>query len=627
MLAASTLVVAAVLAAELRQSAVDLQPAQRGRENHHQTGMFDSLLDARPSSGLVAPSAGRGGHEGRLALQQLNSGWPPGAPGWSGPIPSLPPSPPPNGTNVTSPDGLGVGYDRNVPPHPPKPPPSPPPAPPLPPPGIIGLNVGLRIEITGDVRVDAHNRALVDALRMIQNTWIPMAFAALTLFLFVVHNLVLPSDEELAGKRVQGGCLSPELRHIINVFCTGTCFILCAFAFITFNKLVLLSVPLPCMIAAIQTGCTCLMLLFVNGAVSAIFHSRTKRVLSSAATEATTFCTTFCTCCSPCCARREGDADDDGQTVRNPQRAPPQSAHPHRAHCRLPASRAPLTLACALSCVRASCRRRARARPFATRAHGAASSSSGCAPKSGWASRSARATMWCAGCPRRSSMPAPTSSSSSRCATSPSRPSSSGDRSTPPPRPQQLAHPGKAFRCARACRACVALCAPRRACHPRLSALPTPRFSLCAPPHTPRLRSRLSRVPSQIAPLPTMIVESFLTNAVYRSTCSSTFGLFCIALGVTFYSCADYEFSWLGTLFSLLSTFMMVWEGLLKRHLLTDQKAPLVLSLQAMVRCHTAPPCPLLAPLPPSLHAVHMAHSDGACATRVAFLVHASGLH
>ncbi len=50
---------------------------------------------------------------------------------------------------------------------------------------------------------------------------------------------------------------------------------------VVFNKLVLLSVPLPCLIAAIQMGATCLMLLLVNGAVSALFHSRTKRVLTS----------------------------------------------------------------------------------------------------------------------------------------------------------------------------------------------------------------------------------------------------------------------------------------------------------------------------------------------------------
>ena len=59
------------------------------------------------------------------------------------------------------------------------------------------------------------------------------------------------------------------------------------------------------------------------------------------------------------------------------------------------------------------------------------------------------------------------------------------------------------------------------------------------------------------------------------------------------YAFSDYQFSSLGTLFTLLSTFMMVWEGLLKRHLLTDRERPLVLSLQAMVLINNAFGCAL----------------------------------
>ena len=63
----------------------------------------------------------------------------------------------------------------------------------------------------------------------------------------------------------------------------------------------------------------------------------------------------------------------------------------------------------------------------------------------------------------------------------------------------------------------------------------------------------------QFAPFPTMFAESlFLTNAIYRSTCSSTTGLFLITFGVVIYSSADDQFSWLGTLFTVLSTVMMV---------------------------------------------------------------------
>ena len=87
----------------------------------------------------------------------------------------------------------------------------------------------------------------------------------------------------------------------------------------------------------------------------------------------------------------------------------------------------------------------------------------------------------------------------------------------------------------------------------------------------------------QLSPLPSMVVERFLTNAIYRTTFYAYFGLLLIPVGVAVYSCYDYLFNWLGTTFAVLSMLVMVWEGLLKRHLLTNQKEPLVLSLQAMV--------------------------------------------
>jgi hypothetical protein len=93
----------------------------------------------------------------------------------------------------------------------------------------------------------------------------------------------------------------------------------------------------------------------------------------------------------------------------------------------------------------------------------------------------------------------------------------------------------------------------------------------------------------QLAPLPTMLAEHLLLkDAVYRMSCSALLGLIAIGLGVTLYSTADYEFTWLGTLFTLLSTTLLVWEGLLKRHLLTDTKEPLALSLQAMLLINNA---------------------------------------
>ena len=97
----------------------------------------------------------------------------------------------------------------------------------------------------------------------------------------------------------------------------------------------------------------------------------------------------------------------------------------------------------------------------------------------------------------------------------------------------------------------------------------------------------------QMAPMPTMIAEKLLSNAVYRGTCYSAFGLLCITIGVFVYSAGDYQFSWTGTIFAILSTILMVWEGLYKRRELTNANDPLVMSLQAMVLLNNAVGCAL----------------------------------
>ena len=186
--------------------------------------------------------------------------------------------------------------------------------PPAPPPAqsptVIGIEVGLRVNLTGDARVDAHNIALVDALMMIERIWVPIAAAALSVVLFLIHNTVLSSSAVVRG-------LSQSTRHMINVCATGLCFMLCGFAFLVFNKLVLLSVPLPCLIAAIEMGASCVMLLLVNGAVSAVFHSRTKRLVGMCLHEVSAFSTTCCSCCCPPRGSgdgQEGDEFEDGYT-------------------------------------------------------------------------------------------------------------------------------------------------------------------------------------------------------------------------------------------------------------------------------------------------------------------------
>jgi len=386
---------------------------------------------------------------------------------------SPPPSPPPvvDTINVTTPAGQGTGYQNYIYPNPPSPPPSPPPAPPAPPPIIIGADVGVPVALTGDAHVDAHNEALVDALRMIENLMIPIVFSIIAFVLFVIHSLAVSSPGFIAF-------FSAEQRHMIDVLCTGTCFVLCGFAFIVFNKLVLLSVPLPCLIAAIQMGATCFILLLVNGAVSAIFHSRTKRVLTAASIEVMAFFTSCCACC-----KSPDAADDDVNELTEEKQTRRVICNP------------------AASCGLAFCgARRWVGIKIGTR-------------QDVW--------RW---------MPA------------------------------AVLYAGAHLFLVMALRDVT------------VTALIIWR---------------------QLAPLPTMIVESFLTNAIYRATCSSTFGLLCIAVGVLVYSAADLEFSWIGSLFTILSTFMMVWEGLLKRHLLTDTKQPLVLSLQAMVLLNNAVGCAL----------------------------------
>ena len=374
----------------------------------------------------------------------------------------------------------------------PSPSPPPPPSPAPPPaqsPTVIGIEVGLRVNLTGDARVDAHNIALVDALMMIERIWVPIAAAALSVVLFLIHNTVLSSSAVVRG-------LSQSTRHMINVCATGLCFMLCGFAFLVFNKLVLLSVPLPCLIAAIEMGASCVMLLLVNGAVSAVFHSRTKRLVGMCLHEVSAFSTTCCSCCCPPRGSgdgQEGDEFEDGYTDYTV---------------------------------------------------GYAASDRGGAKKSR----------------------------------------------------TQICNPNHA--CG------LAFCGVRKWVGIKIGSRQDvwrwmPASVLYAGAHLFLIMALRDVTVTalvvwrQLAPIPTMIVERFLTNAVYRATCSSTFGLLLIGLGVIIYSFSDYEFSWLGTLFALLSTFMMVWEGLLKRHLLTDAKQPLVLSLQAMVLLNNVVGCGL----------------------------------
>ena len=437
----------------------------------------------------------------------------------------------PDRVPVDHPQGLGSGYEGHISPSPyPPPPPTPSNAPPSPPPEIMGTQVGLRIARTGNVRVDARNIALIDALINIERIWIPIASAALAIVLFVIHNAASASVE-------RSTYFSEQTRRTVNVIATSTCFILCGFAFIVFNKLVLLSVPLPCLVATLQMGATCIMLLGVNGAVSAVLHSRTKRVIGSIGAEIGACCAVSLPCCACCLPEAADDTDEPG--TADAEAAAGTAGGGNASLSRTTSS-------------------------FGEDAGGGAA----------------------APLPAGSSLKRGSSSFGGAIA-------SEGGSSKRTP----ICHPSHAC--------CGLTCfGKRRWVGIKVGSLTDvwrwmPASFLYAGAHIFMMMALRDVTVTaliiwrQLAPLPTMAVESLLTNAVYRATCSSATGLIAIIVGVLLYSISDYQFSWLGTLFTLLSTFMMVWEGLLKRHLLTDTQRPLVLSLQAMVLINNAVGCAL----------------------------------
>ena len=290
------------------------------------------------------------------------------------------------------------------------------------------------------------------------------------------------------------GCTDDSLETI-NLLAVGLCYMLCAFSYLTFNKLVLLSIPMPCLVAAIQMGATCVLLLVVNGAVGAMCHSRTSRVIRASAADAVVLLLQCGAKASVCCYPGRSGIEDGGESGEKPKHWVEENLdprdHAQRDCCCNPASSFGIALC--------GTRKWVGIKVGSTRD----------------VQRWVKASCLYAG---------------------------------------------------------------------------TTVFLILALKDSTVTALVVWR---QIAPIPTMIAERLLTNAVYRSTCSSTFGLFAIAVGVIIYSAADFEFSWVGTLFAILSTILMVWEGLYKRHELTNAADPLVMSLQAMVLLNNLVGCAL----------------------------------
>ena len=434
------------------------------------------------------------------------------------------PSPPPT---LNDPDSHG-SYDRNIPPSPHPPPPPGPAPPPSPPPVVIGYYAGLEINITGDDRTDAHNIALVDSLLILQDYWFPIVTSIVALALFIGHDVAVNSYTH-ATKGGKGGkaggaaaqnaangpsslmtvflaCFSAETREMLNVGCVACCYMLCAFSYLTFNKLVLLSIPLPCLVAAIQMGATCLLLLIVNGAVSACFQSRTSRMIRASTAE----CAEGCVRAS---LRSVGliDKDDGGESGGSDEGGAGEGG-----------------------------------------ADAAGQGGSGKRGKSvGWTNRG-------------------------------------------------ILHPQASYG--------IACCGMRKWVGIRVGSMRdvqrwirasclyagTTLFLILALKDSTVSALVVWR---QIAPLPTMIAERLLTNAVYRTSCSSIFGLLCIVIGILCYSASDYQFSWLGTLFAVLSTVLMVWEVRRQQRRLDSTGLP---TARSLVSPSPSPPPP--PPLPPSTH-------------------------
>ena len=201
------------------------------------------------------------------------------------------------------------------------PPPLPPPIPSPPPEPAHYLEFGtMRIKLTGDDWVDAHNKALIDQVHLIHEYWVPLACAGVAFLLFLVHNAMLN-----IGVQQGGGCISEDARRVANVLSTAAAYMLCSFTNIIFNKLILRAIPLPAFVAAVQMGASCLTLLLVNGFIAALLHSRTSNVVTTAMWECLSYP------CRSACGAETSAADAEPAAEPNPRAERKRSSVTHMA--------------------------------------------------------------------------------------------------------------------------------------------------------------------------------------------------------------------------------------------------------------------------------------------------------
>jgi len=138
-----------------------------------------------------------------------------------------------------------------LPPSPPKPPPSPPPLPPE----VIGADINMPIEMTGNLRIDGARRQAVAAHRMMHHSMMPVAVTLAVAVLFMLDSAVHVS--KTLSER-------PEIQQALRVsFCTLT-FVTCSVTMTIFTKVTLVAVPLPFVVVTIQFAVTTLLVLLWN---------------------------------------------------------------------------------------------------------------------------------------------------------------------------------------------------------------------------------------------------------------------------------------------------------------------------------------------------------------------------
>ena len=155
--------------------------------------------------------------------------------------------------------------------------PSPPPPPTWSPPPtpIERITIGsVEVALTGNAQRDAEIEYLADMVHLMSVWQLPLSLAIGTLGLFVVHNAVLNYNPR-SGRATDD---FQDFRHALNVLAAGLAYVICFFAHLVFNKLVLTAVPLPAFVGCVQMGSACLTLLAINGAFGAMLHSRTHKL-------------------------------------------------------------------------------------------------------------------------------------------------------------------------------------------------------------------------------------------------------------------------------------------------------------------------------------------------------------